>query len=159
IRNIQNVLAFEIARVAYIKIRDKPCCICVPEDPGYLLRCPDNALPFLASAVYALGRLESAIAIRAVAKNIVKRLNRAPAKQIVARDLKQREIDPGELSVVVEHFLEMRHKPYGIHRVPMKSAADLIIEPAAGHFFRGMPDHSQSTLVACPLPIFEQKVH
>ena len=37
--------------------------------------------------------------------------------------------------VVVEHFLEMRNHPILVHAVAREAAAEVIIDPAAGHFF------------------------
>ncbi len=38
-----------------------------------------------------------------------------------------------QLGVVVEHLLEVRHRPVAVHAVAMEAAADLVEEPAAGH--------------------------
>ena len=42
-------------------------------------------------------------------------------------------VDPGELGVVVEHLLEMRDEPDGVRRVPMKPAAELVVDAAVRH--------------------------
>ena len=52
----------------------------------------------------------------------------------IARDLKRIEIGDGELRLIVEHFLEMRHVPITIDRVAMKTATEMIVHPAGSHF-------------------------
>src|SRR5205823_6596512 len=43
--------------------------------------------------------------------------------------------------IVVKHLLEMRHEPLRVHRVTMKSAAELIVHAAFGHLAARMLDH------------------
>ena len=42
-----------------------------------------------------------------------------------------------QLGVIVEHLLEVRHRPVAVHAVAMEAAADLVEESAAGHGTEG----------------------
>ena len=56
------------------------------------------------------------------------------------------EICDSQLRLIVEHFLEMRHVPELVRRVAMKSAADVIVNPAFGHFTQGEESHLKRML-------------
>src|SRR6185312_1101909 len=44
-------------------------------------------------------------------------------------------------SIVVQHFLEVRHYPRGVNAVAGESAADLVIYPASRHRFESLTSH------------------
>jgi hypothetical protein len=60
--------------------------------------------------------------------------------------LERAEIRHGKLRLVVKHFLEMRHVPELVRRVAMKSAADVIVNPALGHFAQREESHLERML-------------
>ena len=43
------------------------------------------------------------------------------------------DVDIGQLSLIVEHLLEVRDEPLAIDRVPVEAASQMIANPAAGH--------------------------
>src|SRR5689334_16739515 len=43
------------------------------------------------------------------------------------------KIKTREQGIVVEHFFEVRHKPFRIGGVTMETATELIVDPALGH--------------------------
>ena len=51
------------------------------------------------------------------------------------------EIKLHQLRVVVEHFFEMRHEPFGIHGVTRETAAELIMDAARRHLLAGVQNH------------------
>src|SRR5579859_3860770 len=51
------------------------------------------------------------------------------------------EVKLRKLRVVVEHFFEMRHEPFGIHRIARESATELIVNAAGGHALASMQNH------------------
>ena len=59
----------------------------------------------------------------------------------VAGVLPRARVGAEELSVVVEHLLEMRHEPLRIDRVTMKAAAKLIVNSPRGHFVQRPRHH------------------
>ena len=55
----------------------------------------------------------------------------------VAADEMGVEVEVQQLGIVVEHLLEMRHKPLGINGVPCEAAADLLVHAAGRHLVAG----------------------
>jgi hypothetical protein len=51
------------------------------------------------------------------------------------------QIGAGEQGVVVEHLLEVRHRPGRIDAVPREATADLVVDAAAGHRAQGVQGH------------------
>src|SRR5206468_2280791 len=51
------------------------------------------------------------------------------------------EVERGELTVVVEHLLEVRHEPVRVHGVAVEATADLVVDPAARHHRQRRVDH------------------
>ena len=54
-----------------------------------------------------------------------------------ARHLPGVQVDAGQLGIVIEHFLKVRHQPTRIHRVAMEPPTQLIIHAAVGHLVEG----------------------
>ena len=50
-------------------------------------------------------------------------------------------IRAGELRLIVEHLLEVRDVPEGVHRVAVEAAADVVMHSARGHFPEGEQGH------------------
>ena len=71
-------------------------------------------------------------------------------------------VNPGEQCVVVQHLLEVRHDPVGVHRVPGEAAPDLVIHAAPGHRVGGARHHGQRPAAAFglagPLGVAEQEL-
>src|SRR5690348_4682952 len=65
---------------------------------------------------------------------------------------------PSEQGIVVEHLLEMRHEPYGIDRITMKSAAELIVDPPARHLAERRRDHLERVIRVRASPIAQQEI-
>ena len=59
----------------------------------------------------------------------------------VSRQLKAVQVGACQQCVVVEHLLEVRHRPGLIDRVAVKAAADLVVDAAAGHAAQGVQRH------------------
>ena len=78
---------------------------------------------------------------RQIALHIVKNPPRHPREHLAAGRLFRLEIIQGDLGLIVEHFLEMRHEPLLVDRVPVEAAAQMVVQPALGHFLQGVPRH------------------
>ena len=76
----------------------------------------------------------------------------------VARDLEGFEVGDGELRLVVQHLLEVRHEPVLVHRVAMEAAAELIVHAALGHLAQGEQHHVERFLVLRAGVVAEQEV-
>src|SRR5437667_11773629 len=92
-------------------------------------------------AVGILSGKESDLFRSHVAGDVIENVARNGFELRIAGDLKRIEIGDGELRLIVEHFLEMRHVPVTIDRVAVKTTAEMIVHPAGGHFAQGENIH------------------
>src|SRR5712672_3328194 len=65
---------------------------------------------------------------------------------------------PRKQGVVVEHLLEMRDEPARVDRVARESAADLIVDSAAGHFAERIHDDLERFAGAGPFPVAKKEI-
>ena len=97
-------------------------------------------------AVGVFRRIEPAVFVGHVAADVIENVARGFLEERIARDLECGEIRNGQLRLVVEHFLEMRDVPELVCGISMKSATDVIVNPALGHFAQGEDRHLQRAL-------------
>ena len=71
---------------------------------------------------------------------------RRVGKLFVTRDLVGFQVGDGELSLVVEHFLEMRDVPARVGRVAVEAAAQMIVDAARRHVTQRGEVHLQRVL-------------
>ena len=109
----------------------------LPERLHELGRGPGVVLALDALTVRVQGRREAALGGAQLADHEVRGLARHPLPQRAA----PAGVEPEQLGVVVEHLLEVRHHPAGVHRVAREAAAELVVEPAAGHRLAGRVEH------------------
>ncbi len=69
-----------------------------------------------------------------------------PAGQVRPGGAPQVRVRTAQQRVVVQHLLEVRHRPRLVHRVAREAAAQLVVDPAAGHRLRGRLHHLQGRL-------------
>ena len=69
---------------------------------------------------------------------------------LVASDDPGVEVRRGEKRVVVEHLLEVRDEPPGVHRVAVEAAADDVVEAAGRHPVERAPHHPERLGPAAP---------
>ena len=67
------------------------------------------------------------------------------------------EVELRQLRVVVEHLLEVRHEPFGIHGVAGEAAAELVVNAARGHAVAGVQHHAHGFVVAEAPGVAQQK--
>ena len=80
-----------------------------------------------------LRREEPARRTGEVAPHVVENAAGHPGIAFVARRLSRLKITDRELRLVVEHFLEVRHEPFRIHRVAVEAAAHVVVQATLGH--------------------------
>src|SRR6266446_9486912 len=103
--------------------------------------------------VRILGGIESTLGRSHVAPDVIKNVARGRGKLRIARDLKTIEISAGQLRLIVKHFLEMRHVPVGVDRIPVKSATEMIVYSTSRHLSQCQQDHFQGVLPGIRIPI------
>ncbi len=62
------------------------------------------------------------------------------------------DVRAGEEGVVVQHLLEVRNQPVGIHRVAMEATPQLVVHAARRHGLERVGDHFQSRRLNLPPP-------
>ena len=80
--------------------------------------------------------------------DVVEYVSRDFFEERLACDLKRFEVSDRQLRLVIKHFFEMRHVPEGIHRVPVKAAAQVIVHSAGRHFAERKEIHLERVLAA-----------
>src|SRR5438067_11328041 len=100
------------------------------------------------NAVRVLRGKESATFRGHIAADIIEDVARDFCENRLAADLKCFEISSCELGLVVEHFLEMRHVPVGVDRIPMEAATEMIVDSAGRHFAQREANHFPGVLAA-----------
>src|SRR6185369_9106154 len=87
-----------------------------------------------------------------LAQDIVARLPGDTRMVGIASDRIGSEIAGDQERVVVEHLFEMRHEPALVDRIAMKTAAELIVNAAAGHLVECYCDDAEQVVVARAMP-------
>ena len=97
--------------------------------------------------VGVLARGERAVLGRQLAQHVVEG---GPGDVAVARvsgEAPGVDVDPGQLGVVVEHLLEVRHEPLGVGRVAVEPAAELVPHPAIRHRVQRASRHHERSRI------------
>ena len=109
-------------------------------------------------AIGVLGRVEAAVGVGHVAQHVIEDAARGCGVLRVAGDLERFQVGDGELRLVVEHLLEVRHEPALVHRVAMEAAAELIVHAALGHLAQREQRHVERFLVLGARVVAQQEV-
>ncbi len=102
------------------------------------LKVPGIVAAFLAFAIGVQAAVKPASRVSQFAQAEIQGFFRYPLEQGVAPYLPGMQIGSGEQGVIVEHFFKMRHQPTRIGAVAVKTAAHLVVDPAAGHGLQGV---------------------
>ena len=113
----------------------------------------------MAFAVGILGGIKPAAGMRHVAQNVIQNVARSVSAwlRVIPRSRVRVKVELRELRVVVEHLLEMRHEPFGVHGVASETAAKLVVDAAGGHAFAGVQNHLRGLVVVEPFRAAQQK--
>ena len=148
----------EIAARGDVEVGAKERAVVGAQQRQHFFRCPDEEFTLNPLTVRVLGAVEAAFGRGQLAQHVVQRLlNNLPQLRL-AGDLPGVEIGARQLRVVVEHLLEVRHEPVGVGAVAVEAAAELVVDPAAGHLGQGVGDGLPLLLIAGAPPILEQEV-
>src|SRR5207247_11174036 len=103
-------------------------------------------------------RIEAAFRRGHLTTDPVDRRDRDATHLIISCCLPQVCAESGEQRVVGQHLLEVWNQPLFSHRVTSESAADLIVDSAAGHFAERGRYHLQRVVCVSSLPIAQKKI-
>ena len=111
---VENVLFLKIPVFSDIVNAAKNLACFITDNSGNLVGCPDEKFSLFAFAVRVLSRVESALAMKHLAQQIIGGFFRHAFEVRVPGQAIDLSIDADELSIVVEHLFEMRHEPFFI---------------------------------------------
>jgi hypothetical protein len=118
---------------------------------------PAIEFAFLPFAIGVLGGVESAVGMSHVTEDITEDIAGDVGEPGLTAEEEGIEVERNELRVVVKHFLEVWHEPFGVDGVTGEPAADLIVHAAGGHPFAGVQHHADGVLVLVQSAVSEQK--
>ena len=120
-----------------------PAAVILAQHLDELRRRPGVELALHSLAVGVPGRGESALGGAHVAQQEVGRLAHDALGERITGEPPPVQVDPQEQGVVVEHLLEVRHDPRVVDGVAREAAAELVVDPPAGHGLAGALHHGQ----------------
>ena len=159
---MQDIRAFEVAGPAHAKSLDGDLERARQLIAQWLKRFagfgdgPDEELAFDAFRVGISGAIEAAFSPAHLAQDIGVDVLGHSAMLPVAGQLPGMQIKPAQLGVVIEHLLEVRHKPMRVDAVAGETAADMIIDAARRHLKQSKIQPLPGPLVAAALDITQQ---
>jgi hypothetical protein len=154
---VQDVATVEVAGSAHAPVRQDERRV-FAEEPLELVRLPDVIASLMPLGVRVEGSVKAPVRRRHLTRDPAdRRLGDAP-DLLVPRRLPQVRPQPNEERVVVQHLLEVRHEPLGVHAVAGKAAAHLIVQPAAGHLPVRVLHHLQRLRLARARPVAQEEV-
>ena len=148
----------EVALLGDAEVADRHLELLGREQLRQLGAGPAVELALVALAVGVLGGVEAAVGMRHVAQHVIEDVARDLGVAGLAADQIGIEIQLRQLRVVVEHLLEVRHEPFGIHRVAGEAAAQVIVNAARGHAVAGVQHHADGLVVAEAPGVAQQKL-
>ena len=111
----------------------------------------------MAFAVGVLGGIETALGMGHVPEDVGEDVAGDGGVAFLAADQGGIQVQLGQLGVVVEHLLEMRDQPLGIHGIAGEAAAQLVMDAAGGHAVAGVEDHAKGLRVLKTFGVAQQE--
>ena len=142
-QHVESRQGFRIAVVDEVALaRDaEPGCDHVEgfgaEQPRQFSLGPAVEFPFLTFAVGILGRIKPAVRVGHVVGHIAQNVPGNVGMPGLAGNQERLEVEDGQLGVVVEHLLEVRHEPPFIDAVSGETTAQVISDASGGHVVTG----------------------
>jgi hypothetical protein len=154
--DVQYVLTLEVAPLRHVPVARREVRLLRVEDGFQILGRPDVELAFHALRVGVFGGVEAALLARHVAQDIVEGLLGDAAVEVVPGGLVRLQVEAGEEGVIVEHLLEVRDEPVGVHGVAGETAAQLVVDAAVGHLPERQLHAVEGGAVASAVMVAEQ---
>ena len=131
--HVQYVVPLEVAGPAHAVEAVEDRGVGLAEQRLDLLGVPHVVLALHTLAVGVLGGEEAALGVAEVAEEVVERLTDDRLEPPLTGQLVPLEVGDGQLGVVVEHLLEVRHQPRLVGGVAREAAAEVVVHAAVGH--------------------------
>ena len=129
----------------------------LPQGFSDFFRRPDKKPAFHPFAVRVLCRVESPLRRGHLPPDIVHRSCGNSLKGLIPRRLIALQIEHNQLGVVIEHLFKVRDEPVVIHRVAVKSPAQMVIDPPLRHLFETQLKLRESRLIPAEPVVAEQE--
>ena len=142
------VAVLEISARGHVVHPAEEIAILLAEHTLHLGRRPHVEFPLDAFRIGVLGGVEAAAGPGHVAPHVGQDPLGGTAHSLVPGHLPALEVEPGEQRVVVEHLLEVRGEPLGIHRVAGETAAEMILNATRSHALEARGHHLQRFAIA-----------
>src|SRR6185369_16266505 len=155
--HIQNIFLFKVTFFRNVVIEIENSAVAFAENFYDFRRSPDKKPPFDALAVCILRRIKTATRIKHFPPDVFESFSCCPPKEFILGDLIKMQVDADQLSVVVEHLLEMRNETDRIYRITVEAAAELIIDPSIRHLLCGLLYDLQGSFITGSFPITQQE--
>ena len=130
---IQDALALEVRPAIDAPVRHAPGRHRRPSTARISSGVQTKNLPSWPSESASCGGVEAAGRVGHLAQQIVERLLAHAAAFGIAERQPGVEVERGQLGVVVQHLLEVRHQPVRVDRIAREAAAELVVHPPARH--------------------------
>ncbi len=156
--SIQDGLPLEVAGFGDIVDPAEQLAQLGAQDRLNLRRRPEEVLAFLSFAVGVLGSVKGPARRRHLPAQISDRLLDHLPEPVVARQAPPVQVEPDEQRVVVEHLLEVRHQPAGVHRIAVEAATQVIVEPAGRHLPERMNHQIERIPILGPVVVAQQEI-
>lgn len=114
--------------------------------------------PRIGGTFGVFGGIETALRMRQVIQHVIQGLACHRGIESFSGDLMSIQIGAGQLSLIVEHLLKMRHSPLLVDRITVKPTANVIEDSTLGHFSQGRERHLKSLRMAEAPVVAKQKV-
>ena len=100
---------------------------------------------------------KASLGVRHLAHHVLERVFRDLGKEPIGSQLIRFEARKGDLRLVVQHLLEVRHSPVGVDRIAVKTAADVVAHAAERHGLQRLRHHEGRRVVACARGLTQEK--
>ena len=155
----QDGAPFEVARLGDPVPVDGEGGALGPHGGGHLVGSPHVEAALLPLGVGVLGRVQPSTGGGQLGEHVADGLldDLEPARLTTA--LPGVQIGANQAGLVVEHLLEVRHRPAGVGRVPGEAAPDVVVDPACRHRPQRRGGHGERPLLAGQAMMAEAQLH
>ena len=156
-KHVVRIVADVALRLDAIVVIENLCCF-FAQGGGDFSLLPQIKPPFTPLAVGILGGEELPLLAGHLLQHIAQDVARHLRVSAVVGDLPGFQVGAGQLRLIVEHLFKMGHMPFIVHGIAVETAAEVVVQPAAGHFAQSEEGHLQGIRRAGARVIAEHEI-
>jgi hypothetical protein len=141
-------MAFEVRRGVETPVRHGDGIVVGRQERAQLDVRPNVEFSFLAFAVRVEAGIKRAIGRPHLPRHPADNAAGDVGKPLFSGHAGEVGVQAQQWAIVIEHLLEMRNGPFGVHTVPAEAAAQLVVYAAIGHPRQRHPDDGQRVGIA-----------